>query len=295
MTSDLVQEVICQDSFNVRLLSIRNVQNLNHRKLQQVLQYAIRPTRPPNAPRLEGLYLFDTSSFFPNPYSLAVPGYDDHVVDSGYQWYKERGRVIKKSGYVGWASTINACRGIISFDAIACNGPRHWPPIITTDGEGPTPWYRHLAAHVHPDVATYSVGGCCKCNTAPEGFSEFGKSPLEDFPLLYPPPLHASSVKSAKLPSSKDTSDMLLLVRCSECIRNRHCYCCHKWWCEDCYELPRQSPTATGLPQPLGAGNSVDGGNQPRTTKVYISISSPTIWCDTIPFLTKHQYLNGLN
>jgi hypothetical protein len=57
VTADLVSEIICLDSLNARILPIREVQNLNERKLQQAL-YAIRPSRPSNTPQLEALYFF---------------------------------------------------------------------------------------------------------------------------------------------------------------------------------------------------------------------------------------------
>ncbi|RDL41709.1 uncharacterized protein BP5553_01688 [Venustampulla echinocandica] len=282
VTSDLVQEIICHDSFNVRILSIQNVRYLNERKLQQVLRYVIRPTRPPNVPRLEGLYLFGTSgdmsptaSRRTNPLSASGDSIDTE--GGGAQWYGKRGRVVKKSQHIGWASTIMACRGIISFDTVACNGPRHWPPVTATDGEGPIPWYRLRAVYVQPQIAVYAVGGCCKCNTAPEGLSEFGKSPLENFPLLAPHPLHTSTVRSAKTPT-EDASDMKLLVRCIECLRNRYCDSCHKWWCEDCYETPEHAPNDTGPLHFREAGENMLDGNQPTAAKVYTDFSFGLNW-----------------
>ena len=58
MPADLVAEIITHDSFNVRILSLRDVQNLNERKIQQVLLYAIRPSKPENSPKLQGRYIF---------------------------------------------------------------------------------------------------------------------------------------------------------------------------------------------------------------------------------------------
>ena len=83
VTSDLVCDIILQDSFNVRVLSIREVQNLNENKLRQALSYAVRPTRPEGTPKLQALYIFgprdpDPSKLKRNPAvdysrSAAVP------------------------------------------------------------------------------------------------------------------------------------------------------------------------------------------------------------------------------
>ena len=56
--ADLVTETITNESFNVRILSLRNVQHSNERKLQQALLYAIRPSRALGTPTFQGLYLF---------------------------------------------------------------------------------------------------------------------------------------------------------------------------------------------------------------------------------------------
>lgn len=58
VTSDLVSEVILDSSLNVRILSIREVKCMNERKLIQALLYAVRPSRAPNTPKLEGIYIF---------------------------------------------------------------------------------------------------------------------------------------------------------------------------------------------------------------------------------------------
>ena len=56
--ADLVREIISEDKFNVRLLSIRDCKHLNESKLNQVLRYAVRPSRPKGMPKLRGLYFF---------------------------------------------------------------------------------------------------------------------------------------------------------------------------------------------------------------------------------------------
>ena len=56
--ADLVRDIIAEDTFNVRILSIRECKHLNERKLQQVLRYAVRPSRPAGTPKIKGIYFF---------------------------------------------------------------------------------------------------------------------------------------------------------------------------------------------------------------------------------------------
>jgi hypothetical protein len=74
----------------------------------------------------------------------------------------------------------------------------------------------------------------------------FGRSPLECFPLLAPPPLHASTHRAGKAPFV-NTRNKQFIARCSDCLRVRYCESCHKWWCEDCYELPDIPPNTKEL------------------------------------------------
>ncbi|KAK7708235.1 hypothetical protein SLS63_013565 [Diaporthe eres] len=45
-------------SYSVRILSLREVKNLNEPKLRAALQMVVRPSRPEGTPRLKGLYIF---------------------------------------------------------------------------------------------------------------------------------------------------------------------------------------------------------------------------------------------
>ncbi len=275
VTSDLISDIILQDYFNVRTLSIREVQNLNERILQQALIYAVRPSRAPDTPKLRALYVFgpkdavlaprtnkNANRYPPGIVPIdAVPSNGgatyshgaqigarwnqrsedtlvDELVNNGDKWYQNSGKVITKSLSLEWASTVAACQGIISFDAVLCDGPRHKYVYIPEDSE-PHPWYHHPDAHLSARIATHSIGGCASCGTAPESFSDFKISPLDRFPLLAPVPLHSSTTKAAKTPFPGGREK--LLVRCLDCIRNRCCENCHKWWCEDCYEVPSQA------------------------------------------------------
>lgn len=312
VTADLVADIICQDSFNVRILSIREVQNLNERKLQQALQYAIRPSRPSGPPKLEALYFFGPKDAVPvsrfrrhinrYPPGIApidtIPSYGGVIYSQGAQigarwneksgdtlaeemerggdkWYRRSGKVIAKPPSSEWSQTLHACQGIISFDAVLCRGPRHSDPIPIQDGQMSVPWYKHQDAHLPPKIATHAIKACCKCGTTPEGSSCFGKSPMEHFPLLAPPPLHASTSKSAKTPSQEDTATKILFVRCLDCLRNRYCESCYKWWCEDCYEVPNSGSSLSTFVQPW---ESVGGtGAQPDDkVKVHMGLCVET-------------------
>ena len=262
---DIVAEIITNDSFNVRILSIREVQHLNERKLQQALLYAIRPSRPEGTPRLRCLYIFGPKDVVAVPRSKkhvnicttgiapidTLPAYrgvmaslgaqigaewnqksqealDDEAMRSSHLWYGKSGKIFPRLISVDWASTIHACHGLISFDAVLCRGPSK----ILSDSE-------HSSFHLPWRAATHALEGCSGCDSAPERFSKFCGSSLEQFPLLAPVPLHSSTAKSARAPFQGDV-EKKLLVRCIECLKDRYCESCHRWWCEDCYQGPAQ-------------------------------------------------------
>lgn len=254
VTSDLVSDIILSERFNVRILSIRDVSNLNERKLQQALLYAVRSSRPKNTPKLQGLYIFgpkDVAIISKPPAKFgqidvdeisqntqvgvqwnmrSVEKLSEEMGESVDKWYEPSGKVLRKVPSPEWADTMLACEGTISFDAVLCDGPRH--AGLSSNNGGP--WYHHDDAYLPPRVANHAVGGCALCHVSPEGFSIFGISPPTRFPLLAPPPLQSSIVRSAKTPFG--LSNGKLLVRCSDCLRGRFCESCYKWWCEDCYE-----------------------------------------------------------
>ncbi|PBP19801.1 hypothetical protein BUE80_DR009302 [Diplocarpon rosae] len=238
VTADLVSEVILQPYFNVRILSIREVQNLNERKLQQVLNYAVRPSRLAD-PKLQALYIFGARDVPLAPRFLRAGPADVWAADGGVlstpgaqigaqwnqksgvalanglacgadRWYQAGGKVLTKTPSLDWANTLSSCHGLISFDAVLCNGPRH--SFGTSDSKQHTPWYRCDVAHLSPRVATHSIGGCFSCGMAPEGIARFNYSTPARFPLLGPPPLHSSTAKAAKTPFSL-FEDKLLLSR----------------------------------------------------------------------------------
>lgn len=306
VTSDLVSDIILQERYNVRLLSIREVRNLNERKLQQALVYAVRPSRPANTPKLQGLYIFGAKDIAPvtrvsrhvnrYPPDVApidtVPSYGGVVYSQGAQigaqwnqksgdtlaeemesgfdkWYQASGKVIAKPPSLEWASTMLVCQGLISFDAVLCSGPRHSTTAVETGPGSKVPWYRSSCSHLSSRVATHALGSCVGCGKAPEGFSKFKTSPLARFPLLAPPPLHSSASKAAKTPFS--ACDDRLLVRCMDCLKGRFCENCHKWWCEDCYEVPDNSYIQVS-PQHWEAIGNPPGGHLEKNVKVHMGL-----------------------
>lgn len=242
VTADFCHDIINDPKFNVRLLSIRDVKNLNHGKLRGALQYACRPSRETN-PRLKGLYLFgpkDSVTVLPaashasvgsewNQRSLGA--LTETLQSSGDAWWDVKGRQLKRPIPSEWANCLLACSGVIAFDALLCQGPRHRNS--------------HAAGHANvfadhgPAVATYALGGCQGCGKAPEGMVTPSSHAATDLPLLAPPPIMSSSLRAATAPSSATAS---FVARCADCISERYCHCCNKWWCEACYQLPGQGP-----------------------------------------------------
>jgi len=308
VTSDLLSDIIIQDHFNVRILSIRDVQNLNERKLQQALLYAVRPSRPENTPKLRGLYIFGPKDAALAPrYPQRVDDHHRHIAPSDFwssdggvvfgpgaqigaqwnqksgdtladelacgadRWYQAGGKVLSKPPSLEWANTMYACQGIISFDAVLCNGPRH-SSLGFGDSKPPSPWYQSSGVHLSSRVATHSVGRCFACKKSPEGIARFKQAPMERFPLLAPPPLHSSTIKAAKTPFPGFGDKMLL--RCTDCLRSRYCENCHKWWCEDCYEISDHGGFfVPGPAQPWGAAESGNSGLHPeKNVKVHMGL-----------------------
>ncbi|KAM0490636.1 hypothetical protein ACHAP8_011325 [Fusarium lateritium] len=111
VTAELCHDIINDPNYSVRMLSIRGAQNLNHGKLRAALAYACRSSRPENTPRLKALYVFGD--------------HKDEQTDAD-AWWSRKGRVLESTNDMDdWAQCMLACQGIISFDAVLCQGPRH--------------------------------------------------------------------------------------------------------------------------------------------------------------------------
>jgi len=259
--ADLVADIILTDRFNVNILSIRECRNLNERKLMQVIQHAVRPTRPAGTPRVKGIYHFspmhEASPVVARPkyrdwWSTRVgtsrspsqtPSSSDQEgasspVKQQNEWYSPSGKLFKHSLEEGWAQVLQKCEGIIAFDATLCRGPRHDPDQYTSINEEGTPATPLLG----PAVATVALGpcGCDGCHSSPEGPAIWGQSPDVQFPMLSPPPLHSSSVATAKRPELIPGEHPVLIARCADCLTNRWCHRCNKWFCGNCLPNPQR-------------------------------------------------------
>ncbi|KAH6606125.1 hypothetical protein Trco_005278 [Trichoderma cornu-damae] len=244
VTSELCHEIINDAAFNVRVLSIREVKNLNQGKLRQALQYACRPTRRAGFPRLKALYVFGprdvaAAAVQQSGLSGASIGAEwnqksqsalaTSLQHEGDAWWHKKGRIFPRHVSQEWANCMVACQGIIAFDAVLCRGPRHRNSPAYKGGL--------LGSDTAPAVATYALPGCEGCHDAPEGLVHPGSSSDVNRPLLAPLPLLSSSLRAATTPKEPCSS---FVPRCPDCIRERYCTGCNKWWCESCYELPGQ-------------------------------------------------------
>ncbi|KAG6994360.1 hypothetical protein FocnCong_v016563 [Fusarium oxysporum f. sp. conglutinans] len=122
-----------------------------------------------------------------------------------------------------WAQCMLACQSLISFDAVLCQGPRH--------ASSPAFGSCSVSSPCSPAVATFSVGGCAGCGKAPEGVMT-AETHCSSLPLLAPPPILSSSVQAATTPRPGHED---FVPRCADCLRDRFCVACNKWWCETCY------------------------------------------------------------
>lgn len=285
--ADLVREIIAEDRFHVRILSIRDAKHLNERKLRQMLRYSVRPGRPEGTPRLKGLYIFGHASpkrQLPAP-SRAVRSLQHSTQTSwpsssrggvmhspgaqlgaewnaksaaelerdaqGEKWYAGAGRVLTRAqrqpgDWAEWAELLEACEGIIAFDAVLCRGPRHDVSVaVPVGGPVSTPG-AVMQGYLPPAIATVALKGCENCGSCPEEPAQFGHCSPSRLPLLFPVPLHVSTVRAAQIPAHLATINHesgewempRFIARCEECLRGRWCERCNVWWDESCYAAP---------------------------------------------------------
>lgn len=274
--ADLVAEIILTDRFNVNILSIRECLHLNERKLMQIIQHAVRPTRPEGTPRVKGIYHFSpitkaprapvrrryrdwwgsrigasrrpsetsstSSSSSPSTSSSDNEEEERPKIQKTQQneWYSPSGKLFKHTIEDGWAQTLQKCEGIIAFDAVLCRGPRHDVNLYSSaNEESPAPDDPLLG----PAMATVALGprGCDGCHSSPEGPAIWGQSPDHQFPLLSPMPLHVSNTAAAKRPEQIPGKHPLLIARCTDCLNHRWCHRCNKWFCGNCLPQPQDA------------------------------------------------------
>ncbi len=278
----------------------------------QALEYSVRPTRPFNKPRVQGLYIFGKKDAPESPqsefYALknkSAPSAQDapslggvmasqgallgaqinqrsrdalsaSLHGDGDELYGKLGGLFSKPPMNGWAQTMIICKGLINFDGILCSGPRHsWLRGGQLEEPDQRKWYLKPVAHLPRTVAMVSLQSCNSCHSAPEGIFNYGSTHPQDLPLLAPPPFHSSTVRAATRSNlTINGKKARLLHRCRDCLRGRYCESCHKWWCEDCYELiigneGMKPPHAviSGFPD---SGHS--DGPGPNNFKVYMGL-----------------------
>lgn len=194
------------------------------------------------------------------------------LIEEPEAWYVRRGEQFPRRISSEWAATLVDCNGVIAFDTVLCTGPRHlnspaWGTVSIEALEAASnPASRSVP---HYGVATHSLGGCAGCGAAPEGWTVWGDDGIPAsrdsydrrssnsgcpetgrFPLLAPPPMHSSNLRVAMCPAGQPVNSRLaslssakhgqarFIPRCVDCIRERYCAGCRRWWCESCYVGP---------------------------------------------------------
>ncbi len=269
----LVRELLCDEAYNIRILSLRGVGDLGSGRLLQVLRYVMRPSRPEGTPKLKGIYIFTpalaaaeyTAADLRQRHLSSLIGvtnsvgaqlgagagaassgalHKEFVQSSWHQsnpWYSASGTevfsITSKEEADQWSSLIEAASGLIAFDAVLCRQKSHI--VAQMDGDN-LPRVDEMRFDAKPALANISLGGCQMCGSCPEGPAYPGKSPEQYLPLLAPPPLHASTVKAAQRLHTNGLPHPQFIARCRQCLKDRWCERCNAWWCESCYEIPRK-------------------------------------------------------
>ena len=275
--ANVLREILCDEGYNIRILSLRDVRELGDEKLIQILRYIIRPSRPEGTPKLKGLYYFtpgtasadfsaaDLLPRVPQTGITNAPGAQlgsgtstssgalhRQLVESSWHrtnpWYSATGVVLTPDTAVteAWARLIEASEGIIAYDVVLC---RH--------RSVQTPSY----SDPNPTLATISLGGCQSCGSCPEGPANPRESAENKVPLLAPPPMHQSSVRIAQRLDTRNFPHPSFIARCTTCLKDRWCQRCNIWWCESCYTVPSKRILAPSSP--------LSGGENKTSIKVH--------------------------
>jgi hypothetical protein len=295
VTADLVNDICTRDTFDVWLLSVVGCINLNHRKLQGLLTYLCRESRPVDEPRLKGLYVFgarpgmDPSGRYSRASvpmlnaitriggaMLGSAPVDVHSVsrreNDSDLWYAPTGKVLSE-GYAqrtSWEETMQVCRGIIAFDAVLCTHMHDdMAPYLHEASKD------YLSQHkpaIRP-MASVALGpeGCSGCGRAPAGSPVWGETDCLEFPMLRPPP-STGRVVDAVRPPRLTGSQRRLIASCTWCLANRHCESCHRWWCGNCYDPRRRS----AKPKDLGKPSTADLDYLPSRQEMAFTVGDST-------------------
>lgn len=139
----------------------------------------------------------------------------------GVYWFSDAeattGRFVKNSKLrLGseWTALLKSCEGIISFDTRVCQGHRHDPSF---EGE----------EYLEPKLANIKLeGGCAGC-----GFTPRTNPKALPAVLVSPAPLFGRAEAACTGTDGKKLGDVL---SCEDCVKERWCECCGKWWCDTC-------------------------------------------------------------
>ena len=181
--SNYLLDLLCSRVYQIRVLSLCGVGMLSDDKLQRILRYIIRPSRPfpKDAPKLRAVYWFgenlgslklhndaiDMPSEIWNEGATmrsgarlgvglqargSVTAVHDPYAHSVYAYKGAYRRRPEPRLPDEWANLLNACRGIITFDMVLCS---HDPVHLSV----PDP---------APKLATVRLSGCEVCGSCPE-------------------------------------------------------------------------------------------------------------------------------
>ena len=297
VTPDVISELVQSPKYNIRILSVRDCPHLFDRKLQQLLCYICRPSRPEGTPKLQGLYIFNDRILSPHSVDDRDKGYSggitqgegarlgatpstsasrNQAIDS--IWYTASGTVLGQipTDAHHWNETVYACKGIIAFDAVLCIHMH--AEMKSCLHESATDYLRQHHSAM-PPIARLALGpgGCAGCGAVPTGTPIWGEADQSEFPLLDPPPYSGRLVDAIRPPTPISTkgvskeSPQRLVVSCTWCLINRYCESCHRWWCIDCFN-PKQphGGTAEGdiVVRGEGEGYMIDTFNVDTFTPV---------------------------
>ncbi|ERF69602.1 hypothetical protein EPUS_01932 [Endocarpon pusillum Z07020] len=265
VTHDVLSDILLSDQCNVRILSVIGCKNLNQRKFQRLLHYMCRPGRPEGSPRLKGVYVFGTNEAVAKQSQSRISASREGGVTAllGAQigasttspptitttypqsnpnpWFSPTGLVLPLLILEPntWAETLRVCSGIIAFDAVLCTHMHSEMAPYRSDAMNT---YLASSAMTMP-IATYALGsgGCAGCGAAPDDAPVWGQSDVTAFPLASPPPFSGRLVDAVRPPSIPGSSqEQRLVVGCTWCLSDRHCQCCHRYWCGRCYDPQRR-------------------------------------------------------
>lgn len=256
----IIEDVLCSERYQIRLLSLRTVNRMQKDDVLRILRDLIRPSHPNGTSKLRGLYIFGHPSLLQEAYisqevierpevigitaSMGAQLGTGNRIDHADQFRKPFGEdpysdspysVLGTAEILGakwvaseWPELLEACRGLIAFDAVLC---RHNRETFPDPG---------------PSLATVRLTGCKSCGGCPEGPAYPGASPADHLPLLSPPPLHSSKVEVAQRIDTNGQPYPPLILRCRTCLKDRWCERCNVWWCESCYTVPKNRGSAKG-------------------------------------------------